>query len=66
MPCSLTKCLSRSAGSPWPAERDRWRRGLPYCRANSAVTFEPPVSPPDREKITVPSESLTFHSVRCE
>ena len=39
--------------------------GPPETRANSSVVSEPPVSVSDTVKITVPSESRTFHSVRC-
>jgi hypothetical protein len=46
-------------------EGERWRKGLWCLAAKSAVLFEPPVRPGLIVKITEPSESTTFRSVRC-
>src|SRR5262249_55020720 len=65
MPCSSTKRRSRSPASPPCASRAKWIHGFPCCCASSAVLLDPPVSVVATLRITVPSESRTFHSVRC-
>jgi hypothetical protein len=42
------------------------RSGLPCLAANSAVRFDPPASLPAIVKLTVPSLSRAFHSVRLQ
>src|SRR5581483_9585999 len=58
--------ISFFSGAYHPAARDKWSTGLWYSRAKSSVAFEPPPSSRPIEKITVPSESRTFHSVRSK
>lgn len=43
---------------------DKCRQGFPCLAVNLAVAFDPPDNTSAIVKITVPSESLTFHSVR--
>src|SRR5262245_52841169 len=65
MACSSTKRRSRSPASAPGASRARWIHGFPCCCASSIVLLDPPVRVLARLRITVPSESRTFHSVRC-
>ena len=56
---------SRGRGFQAPMGPSQMQPGFAVFFANSMVLREPPVASAPRVKMTVPSESRTFYSVRC-